>query len=77
MPIDKDKVLSMDGHSINIDLASTKDNFHKLERGIVEKLLGKRLPYFFLLNDLKWKWVHFGNFKLIMIAPDCFLCIFL
>lgn len=69
-------VLEVDGHSINLNLASTEENVLKMENALNGKLLGKWLPYFFLLNNLRKMWGYVGNFKLIMISVDFFICNF-
>lgn len=68
--IDRNSVLATDGNSINLGMKSTVGNIVKLESAVVGKLLGKKLPYFLLLHDLKCKWGYVGNFKLILIALD-------
>ncbi|KAK8945123.1 hypothetical protein KSP39_PZI007761 [Platanthera zijinensis] len=48
----------------------------RFEFAIVGKLLGRRLPFQFLLADLNRKWNSFGEFQLIMLSEDCFTCTF-
>lgn len=76
MAVDGSHAIAKDEISINLDSTSMKSNIIKLEKALVGKLLGKKLPYLFLVNNLKHKWGSVGNFKLIMITPDCFICIF-
>lgn len=74
--VDRCKALAADGNSINIDANSTNGNTLKLEKALLGKLMGKRFPFHFVGNELKCKWGHVGNIKLILVARDCFISIF-
>ncbi|PKU61123.1 hypothetical protein MA16_Dca028275 [Dendrobium catenatum] len=43
---------------------------------IVAKLMARRISFPFLLEELKQRWFHFGEFKIITIGPNTFICIF-
>lgn len=49
---------------------------NKLERALMGRLLVKRLSYHFLNMDLRRKREKWMDFKLILLVPNCFMCIF-
>ncbi|PKU74865.1 Uncharacterized protein MA16_Dca005056 [Dendrobium catenatum] len=75
--VHKEDVLDNDGISLILNEVKVDENIAKLEYAIVGKLLGRRIPFFLLHRKLSKKWSHVGEFKLITIAPMCFICIFL
>ncbi|XP_028557047.1 uncharacterized protein LOC114581322 [Dendrobium catenatum] len=52
------------------------DNLAKLDTAIVAKLMGRRISFPSLLKELKRRWYHFGDFEIMTIAPNTFICLF-
>ncbi|XP_020704284.1 uncharacterized protein LOC110115410 [Dendrobium catenatum] len=79
VPLDKmsrDHFMSMDGKTIEPEISLVQDNIAKLELAIVAKLMGRRISFPFLLEELKCRWSHFGEFEIITIGPNTAICIF-
>ncbi|KAL0922528.1 hypothetical protein M5K25_006518 [Dendrobium thyrsiflorum] len=79
MPLDKilkEEVLEEDGFCMRLNLDKVQENISKLECAIVGKLLGKRISFAWLHSELSRRWSHVGEFQLITIAQNCFICIF-
>ncbi|KAL0906358.1 hypothetical protein M5K25_024847 [Dendrobium thyrsiflorum] len=68
--------LAKDGVSMEPEVDSVYDNIAKLDKALVAKLIGRRISFPFLLSELKRRWYHFGEFKVVTIAPNSFICIF-
>ncbi|KAL0910690.1 hypothetical protein M5K25_018769 [Dendrobium thyrsiflorum] len=69
-------VLDEDGIFLCLNFDKVKENISKLECALVGKLLGKRISFAWLQGELSRRWSHVGEFQLITIAPNCFICIF-
>ncbi|KAK8948581.1 hypothetical protein KSP39_PZI006115 [Platanthera zijinensis] len=48
----------------------------RFEFALVGQLLGRRLPFHYLLTELQRRWLPHGDFQLIMLSGDCFTCVF-
>lgn len=73
---DKQAITKKDGLTIALDSTDIDANRSRLEKALAGRTLGKRLPYHFLNIDLKRKWSRWGDFQLILLTEDCFMCIF-
>ncbi|XP_020690227.1 uncharacterized protein LOC110105178 [Dendrobium catenatum] len=71
----RDHFVAKDGTTIQPELNSVKDNIAKLDMAIVAKLMGRRISFPFILQELKRRWFHFGEFEIITIGPNTFICI--
>ncbi|KAL0902929.1 hypothetical protein M5K25_028385 [Dendrobium thyrsiflorum] len=74
--VSKAAVMSEDGSFVTLNMEYVHANLVRLERGLVGKLFGCRLPFFVLRNELKRKWSIFGEFQLISGSPNAFICLF-
>ncbi|KAL0909303.1 hypothetical protein M5K25_020156 [Dendrobium thyrsiflorum] len=74
--VSKEVVMSKDGCSLTLNMESVHANLARLERGLVGKLIGRRLPFYVLSNELKQKWSLFGDFQFLSISLDAFICLF-
>ncbi|XP_020692234.1 uncharacterized protein LOC110106626 [Dendrobium catenatum] len=72
----RDQFITMDGTTIEPEIDSVKDNIAKLDMAIVAKLMGRRISFPFLIKELKRRWFHFGEFEVVTIDPNTFICIF-
>lgn len=45
---------------VRLDLNKARGNVRKLDRALVGSLLGRRLPFWVVQNELQRKWGHFG-----------------
>ncbi|XP_020683271.2 uncharacterized protein LOC110100191 [Dendrobium catenatum] len=70
-----DNVLRKDGF-VNLDLNKARSNIQKLDRTLVGSLLGRRLPFWVVQNELNRKWGHMGLTQITPMGADCFLCWF-
>lgn len=66
----------INNNDLSLNLEAVKENLEKLEKALVGKLIGRRVPFAVLLNELKKKCAFIGDFHLIMFGDDCFTCIF-
>ncbi|PKU61276.1 hypothetical protein MA16_Dca028216 [Dendrobium catenatum] len=79
VPLDKmsrDHFMSTDGKTIEPEINSVQDNIAKLELAIVAKLMGRRISFPFLLEELKRRWSYVGEFEIITVGPNTVICIF-
>ncbi|KAI0515849.1 hypothetical protein KFK09_008517 [Dendrobium nobile] len=67
---------SKDGISVDLNLESVRENVRRLEKAVVGRILGKRLPIFVLSYEIKRQWGRFGEFQLATIGQECFVCTF-
>ncbi|PKU70998.1 Uncharacterized protein MA16_Dca020986 [Dendrobium catenatum] len=74
--LSKDHFLSSDGKSMDPEIEAVQSNIAKLDRAIVAKVMGRRIAFNYLLTELKKRWFHFGEFELVTIAPNTFICVF-
>ncbi|KAL0923647.1 hypothetical protein M5K25_007712 [Dendrobium thyrsiflorum] len=74
--VSKAIVMSDDGSYVTLHMELVHVNLARLERGLVGKLIGRRLPYLVLSNELKRKWSMFEDFHLVSISPDSFIYLF-
>ncbi|PKU78652.1 hypothetical protein MA16_Dca014917 [Dendrobium catenatum] len=74
--LSRDQWVAKDGLCIEPELGAINDNISKLDMAIVAKVMGRRISYPFLLEELKRRWYHFGDFEIITIAPNTFICLF-
>ncbi|KAL0927743.1 hypothetical protein M5K25_001949 [Dendrobium thyrsiflorum] len=58
------------------DQEAIEQNMKKLEFAVVGKILGKKMSYSFIHDELKRKWKRFGEFKFLLIGKVSFICIF-
>lgn len=65
-----------DGGLVRLDLDRARGNIRRLDRAIVGSLLGRRLPFWVLQNELQRKWGHLGLTQVNPMGTDCFLCWF-
>ncbi|KAK8951230.1 Cold shock protein 1 [Platanthera zijinensis] len=70
------KDYSQHGKSVTMDDDIVDQNIGKFDNALVGKLLGRRLQFSYLNAELRRKWLPFGEFRLILIRNDCFICIF-
>lgn len=59
---------------LNLDRA--KENIQKLNCALVGCLLGRRLPFWVVQNEVHRKWGHLGLQKITPMGMDCFICWF-
>ncbi|PKU86613.1 Uncharacterized protein MA16_Dca025212 [Dendrobium catenatum] len=74
--LSRDQWVASDGLCIEPELDSVNDNILKLDKALVAKLLGRRIYFNYLLSKLKRRWYHFGDFEVITITPNTFICLF-
>lgn len=65
-----------DGSTVQMDMDAARQSMGRFKHAVVGKLLGRRLPFHYLLAELTRRWQQFGDFQLIMLSADCFTCIF-
>ncbi|KAL0925334.1 hypothetical protein M5K25_003655 [Dendrobium thyrsiflorum] len=68
--------ISKDGVMVDLYMEAVNENIQLLDRVVVGRILGKRLPYFVLSSEIKFQWGRFGEYQLSTIRQDCFVCIF-
>ncbi|PKU77442.1 hypothetical protein MA16_Dca025995 [Dendrobium catenatum] len=69
----REHFFAKDGTTIELELNSVKDNIAKLDMAIVAKLMGRRISFPFILQELKRRWFHFGEFEIITMGPNTFM----
>ncbi|KAL0904364.1 hypothetical protein M5K25_026459 [Dendrobium thyrsiflorum] len=68
--------ISKDGVTVDLYMEVVNENIQLLNRAVVGRILGKRLPYFVLSSEIKRQWGRFGEYQLSTVGQDCFVCIF-
>ncbi|XP_020679216.1 uncharacterized protein LOC110097278 [Dendrobium catenatum] len=58
---------------VNLDLDKAWGNIQKLDRALVGSLLGRRVPFWVVQNELQRKWGHLGLSQVTPLGADCFL----
>ncbi|XP_020703930.2 uncharacterized protein LOC110115133 [Dendrobium catenatum] len=53
-----------------------ESSIHSLEKAVVGKILGRRLPFFVLEAEIRRQWGRFGELQISTIGTDCFACTF-
>ncbi|PKU77542.1 Uncharacterized protein MA16_Dca018037 [Dendrobium catenatum] len=74
--LNKESFLGKDGKSIDPEIEAVHSNIARLDRAIVAKVMGRRIAFPYLLTELKRRWFHFGEFEIVTIAPNSFICVF-
>ncbi|PKU70677.1 Uncharacterized protein MA16_Dca025957 [Dendrobium catenatum] len=72
----KESFLGKDGKSVDPEIEAVHNNIAKLDRAIIAKVVGRRIAFPYLLTELKKRWFQFGEFEIVTIAPNSFICIF-
>ncbi|PKU69905.1 hypothetical protein MA16_Dca026766 [Dendrobium catenatum] len=68
--------IDKDGLCIEPEIGSVNDNISRLDKAIVAKLMGCQISFPFLREELKRRWYHFGDFEIITVAANTFICLF-
>ncbi|XP_020680562.1 uncharacterized protein LOC110098169 [Dendrobium catenatum] len=55
---------------------AVQENIARLNKALIAKVLGRHLPFPFLISVLKILWGHFGPFEAISSAPNTVICNF-
>lgn len=61
---------------VTLNLEEARNNVSKLDKAIVGRLLGRRLPFWVVQNEIQRKWGHLGLIQVTPMGVDCFLCWF-
>ncbi|KAK8955175.1 hypothetical protein KSP40_PGU022048 [Platanthera guangdongensis] len=48
----------------------------QFESALVGRLLGRKIPPHVLAFELRQRWEKYGQFRLTVVNPECFLCVF-
>lgn len=59
---------------VTLNLEEARNNVSKLDKAIVGRLLGRRLPFWVVQNEIQRKWGHLGFIQVTPMGVDCFLC---
>ncbi|PKU59874.1 Uncharacterized protein MA16_Dca028263 [Dendrobium catenatum] len=74
--LSKESFLGKDGKSVDPEIEAVHNNIARLDRAIMAKVMGCRIAFPYLLTELKKRWFHFGEFEIVTIAPNSFICVF-